>query len=134
MSLFHFILYCHAYSTMLGLLKCKSILSGEAALHFCFCSLITRGQLSKNPFMSRPHFWKSFVVQKIKQEVTQVVHLPNNSRRHGGVPKLNIPYKFYVLEQTGLSKQCRPRSDCFFRSSLIRVYAVCHSISIFWMH
>ena len=25
----------------------------------------------------------------------------------------NIPYKFYVLGQIGLSKQCRPRSDCF---------------------
>ena len=24
-----------------------------------------------------------------------------------------IPYKFYVLGQIGLSKQCRPRSDCF---------------------
>ena len=48
--------------------------------------------------------------------------------------KIEIPYKFYVLGQIGLSKQCRPRSDCFWRSSLIRVYAVCHSISIFWMH
>ena len=26
---------------------------------------------------------------------------------------LLIPYKFYVLGQIGLSKQCRPRSDCF---------------------
>ena len=25
----------------------------------------------------------------------------------------HIPYKFYVLGQIGLSKQCRPRSDCF---------------------
>ena len=24
-----------------------------------------------------------------------------------------LPYKFYVLGQIGLSKQCRPRSDCF---------------------
>ena len=24
-----------------------------------------------------------------------------------------IPYKFYVLGQIGLIKQCRPRSDCF---------------------
>ena len=24
-----------------------------------------------------------------------------------------VPYKFYVLGQIGLSKQCRPRSDCF---------------------
>ena len=26
---------------------------------------------------------------------------------------LLVPYKFYVLGQIGLSKQCRPRSDCF---------------------
>ena len=26
---------------------------------------------------------------------------------------LGLPYKFYVLGQIGLSKQCRPRSDCF---------------------
>ena len=25
----------------------------------------------------------------------------------------HLPYKFYVLGQIGLSKQCRPRSDCF---------------------
>ena len=49
-------------------------------------------------------------------------------------PDFIVPYKFYVLGQIGLSKQCRPRSDCFWRSSLIRVYAVCHSISILWMH
>ena len=28
-------------------------------------------------------------------------------------PIHSIPYKFYVLGQIGLSKQCRPRSDCF---------------------
>ena len=27
--------------------------------------------------------------------------------------KATVPYKFYVLGQIGLSKQCRPRSDCF---------------------
>ena len=32
-----------------------------------------------------------------------------------------------------LSKQCRPRSDCS-RSSLIRVYTVCHSTCIVWTH
>ena len=35
-----------------------------------------------------------------------------------------------VFGQTGLGKQCRPRSDC----SLIRVYTVCSSLCIFWMH
>ena len=61
-----------------------------------------------------------------------------------------IPYKFYVLGQIGLSKQCRPRSDfqnaskrcwwngkqhrswsdCFFRSSLILVCTVCWDLSV----
>ena len=29
--------------------------------------------------------------------------------------------------QKGIDKQCRPRSDCFFRSSPIRVFPVCSS-------
>ena len=33
-----------------------------------------------------------------------------------------------------LGKQCRPRSDCFWRSSLIRVSTVCHSVCIVWTH
>ena len=33
--------------------------------------------------------------------------------------------------QKSLDKQCRPRSDCFFRSSLIRVFPVCHSHKYF---
>ena len=41
--------------------------------------------------------------------------------------------KFWILGQIPvvLSKQCRPRSDCSSRSSLIRVYTVCHSICIY---
>ena len=66
-----------------------------------------------------------------KQKVIKVVPLYKMRQNHGCAV---IPYKFYVLGQIGLSKQCRPRSDCFRRSSLIRVYAVCHSSSIFWMH
>ena len=31
--------------------------------------------------------------------------------------EIMLPYKFYVLGQIGLSKQCRPRSDCFFKVS-----------------
>ena len=40
--------------------------------------------------------------------------------------------KFKVLGQIGLSKQSRSRSD--FRSSLMRIYTVCHSIFIFQIH
>ena len=42
-----------------------------------------------------------------------------------------------VFRQIGLGKQCRPRSNCSSgpsRSSLIRVYTVCHSIGMFWTH
>ena len=41
---------------------------------------------------------------------------------------------FLSFGQKGLGKQCRPRSECFWRSSLIRVYTVCHSICTFWTH
>ena len=34
----------------------------------------------------------------------------------------------------GLGKQCRPRSDCSYGSSLIWVYTVCLSVCIFWTH
>ena len=33
-----------------------------------------------------------------------------------------------------MSKQCRPRSDCSYRISLIWVYTVCHCFYIFWTH
>ena len=42
-----------------------------------------------------------------------------------------LPLLLYVLGQTDLGKQCRPRSDCSSRSSLIWVYTVCHSTRIF---
>ena len=33
-----------------------------------------------------------------------------------------------------MSKLCRPRSDCSYRNSLMRVYTVCHTFYIFWTH
>ena len=33
-----------------------------------------------------------------------------------------LKFRTLVACQKGLDKQCRPRSDCFFRSSLIRVF------------
>ena len=38
-----------------------------------------------------------------------------------------------IVCQKSLDKQCRPRSDCFFRSSLIRVFPVCYSDEHFWI-
>ena len=39
-----------------------------------------------------------------------------------------------VAFQNDLYKQCRPRSDCFWRSSLIRVFPVCYSAKrFFWI-
>ena len=34
----------------------------------------------------------------------------------------------------GLSKQCRPKSDCSYRRSLIRVCTICLSVCIFGWH
>ena len=39
--------------------------------------------------------------------------LPVNKGKYFVDSHHTVPYKFYVLEQVGLSKQCRPRSDCF---------------------
>ena len=36
-----------------------------------------------------------------------------------------------MFRQTGLRKQCRPQSDCSWRSSVIRVYTVCHFSHLF---
>ena len=38
-----------------------------------------------------------------------------------------------IFGQIGLGKHCRPRSDCSWRSSLIRVFTVCYTICIFLM-
>ena len=35
------------------------------------------------------------------------------------------------IQTNRLSKQCRPRLNCSYRSSLIRLYTVCHSINTF---
>ena len=37
-----------------------------------------------------------------------------------------LKFTFLVACQKDLDKQHRPRSDCFFRSSLIRVNPVCY--------
>ena len=38
-----------------------------------------------------------------------------------------LKFRTLVACQKGIDKQCRPRSDCFWRSSLIRVFSVCYS-------
>ena len=44
------------------------------------------------------------------------------------------PSEIILFGQADRNKQCRPRSDSLWRSTLIRVYTVCHSVCIFWMH
>ena len=36
-------------------------------------------------------------------------------------------FRTVILFFKGLDKQCRPRSDCFLRSSLIRIFPFCYS-------
>ena len=59
-----------------------------------------------------------FNVKKCK-----VLHVGHKNEHHGYsmngevlqsvTEETDLPYKFYVLGQIGLKKQCRPRSDCF---------------------
>ena len=42
-----------------------------------------------------------------------------------------VNFKHQMVRQNGICKQCRPRSDCSWRSNLIRVYSVCHSTEYF---
>ena len=77
-------------------------------------------------------FWKSSVIRVfpvcystsilcISALITNILF--ENSKR-------NVFLKLEVACQNGLDKQCRPRSDCFWRSSLIRVFPLCYSTSI----
>ena len=38
-----------------------------------------------------------------------------------------LKFQTLLACQKDIDKQCRPRSDCFFRSSLNRVFPVCYS-------
>ena len=42
-----------------------------------------------------------------------------------------VKFQTLVACQKGLDNQCRPRSDCFWRSCLIRVFPVCHADKYF---
>ena len=44
---------------------------------------------------------------------------------HSHHPITHPPTNIFL--QNGICKQCRPQSDCSWRSSLIRIYTVCHS-------
>ena len=39
-----------------------------------------------------------------------------------------------IFGQTGMGKQCRPRSNLSCRNSQVRVYSVCYSFGRFWTH
>ena len=86
----------------------------------CFCGLWLRTA----PFHTQLLMRKSIIIQNRFSSTHGLLIISSSIK--------SVPYKFYVLGQIGLSKQCRARSDCW-RSSLIRVYTVCHFISIFWM-
>ena len=61
--------------------------------------------------------------------IRQLMHTRNvgtvDTRNVGTVDVLKIRTLFTC--QKGLNKQCGPRSDCFFKSSLIWVFTVCYS-------
>ena len=67
-------------------------------------SLIMNGILGMNIRTARPELLK-------REAFRHPVVLNDPTAAQSSVTQ--VPYKFYVLGQIGLSKQCRPRSDCF---------------------
>ena len=59
-------------------------------------------------------------------KIYTIHHLDHMINEPSGI--MNV-LKFRTIDVclNSLDKQCRPRSDCFFRSSLIRVFPVCYS-------
>ena len=74
----------------------------------------------------------------VQQEMARLCHRGNNddSLIARNISKVNFssPIGIVMIGQICQGKQCRPRSDCSSRSSLIRVYTVCHSVCIVWTH
>ena len=69
-------------------------------------------------------------MSKLECGIKLQVGVTNSGRRSQGI--LTFPYTVMILSfrTDRFGEQCRPRSDC----SLIRVYTVCHSFSIIWLH
>ena len=76
----------------------------------CDQNLSNKLQL-RQPILSTPYESWVHVLRDvwIYQTMTAFVR----GEKHMSKNSLHIPHKFYVLGQIGLSKQCRPRSDCF---------------------
>ena len=63
------------------------------------------------------------------------IHYPHTLSiiKCGGEKSAGCIKPYTVVCQEGLHKQCRPRLDCFWRSSLIRVFIVSYSHMLFWI-
>ena len=84
---------------------------------------------------------RSWNVKNIKQNSTNIIQklvwlkqqFELSAMRVNCIDMVNV-LKFPTpkfLTKCYICKQCRPRSDCSWRSSLIRVFTVCHSIKHF---
>ena len=90
---------------------------------FFFC--LKRGQ---NNFLIHTPFWKQVSAANLRTHSKDV----NKQKKlfwkyYGKCSKVRT----LVACQKGLDKLCRPRSDSFWRSSLIRAFPVCHSAKHF---
>ena len=109
---------------------CKQTL--KALISLCRCPGWSRHSLSAHALKS--HFHNHAVMCEPLYEKLFFQMCSSKVEIQGGDPEwflrgfdlIILPYLPYVLGQTGLHKQCRPRMQ-----HLIKVYTVCHSPSNF---
>ena len=99
----------------------KSVLSGEKNLGVCClhvfslflsCDVLV-GNLKVHSSLNINHSTRKCTIRCVPGETQMTVNV------------LKIVHQ--SVRKIGIDKQCRPRSDCSFRSSLIWIYTVCHS-------
>ena len=87
----------------------------------CNSILLSFNTISKTTFCYLYDFkytftalWENILLwfmQTVKKQISPQGRIQKDSEGGGGVDLILLPYLLYVVGQTGLRKQCRPRSD-----------------------
>ena len=92
----------------------KPMLGARSVSHNSILSIITLSQVESAivnsfvyPSLLKDLAFQNYLVVVFVYRLKQYVEVTKANAKKA------LSYKFYVLGQIGLSKQCRPRSDCF---------------------